>query len=254
MAEPRILVFLCNWCANTGVNPFEGSEANYPPNFRIIRVICSGSIDPTYILTAFEGDSDGVLVTGCQPGKCHYQAGNFQAKYKVLIVKKILKEIGLDTRRLRAEWISPSDNERFRALISEFSKDLKSLDPVSIESDPDLKKFLSYGKEIISDFRLRWLISRARNLLEIGNAYGEKIPNDEFEGLLEDIIDQELLRVKILNLIKEKGLTANEIASKLSIPTEQVMEHLVKLNDEHKVTFSVENHTAVFIKAGGGSE
>jgi len=252
MKKPRVVGFLCNWCAATDLA--EISQLSHSVNFRIIRVICSGSIDPTLILTAFERGSDGVLVGGCQPGNCHYVSGNLQAKYKFLLVKKILDKIGFDSSRLRLEWFSSLEEEKFIKKVSEFTEDLGKLGSSPIKSDKELQKLFVYAKKVATDFRLRWIISRARDLIEIENAYGEKIPEDEFEKILDEILDLELIKVKILEMIKEKGLSAEEISDALGIPTEEVMEHLIKLNDDHEVSFSIEDYTAIFIKARGGEK
>ncbi len=252
MFQPRIIGFLCNWCSYAGADLAGVSRFSYPPNVRIIRVMCSGRIDPVFIFTALEGGLDGVLVAGCHPGDCHYISGNYHAKYKILIVKKILDKIGLESKRVRLEWISATEGRKFADLITEFTEELSNLGPSPVRSDSNLKNLLNIVKEIVSDFKLRWLISRARNLIEIENAYREKFHEDQFEKLLEDIINVELCRRKILDLITEKGLTAEEISNILRIPTEEVMDHLIKLSDENKVTFSVENHIAVFTKMGGG--
>ena len=251
MYNPKILGFLCNWCSYAGADLAGVSRFSYPPNLRIIRVMCSGRIDPIFILTAFERGLDGILVAGCHPGDCHYISGNYHAKYKVLMTKKILKKIGFDVKRLRLEWVSAAEGKQFADLITEFTEELIKLGPPLVKSDKNLIKRLFHAKQICSDFRLRWLISRERDLIEIENAYGEKISEEKFEKLLDDIIETELIKVKIQNLIEEKGLSAEEISSILKIPSKKVMEHLIALNDEHKVAFSIRNKTAIFIKEGG---
>ncbi len=251
MYKPKILGFLCNWCSYAGADLAGVSRFNYPPNIRIIRVMCSGRIEPNFILTAFEKGLDGVLVAGCHLGDCHYLTGNYHTKYKILITKKILEKLEFETKRLRLEWVSAAEGKRFADLITEFTEELIKLGPSPIKSDGNLKKNLFYAKQVCSDFRLRWLISRERDLTEIENAYGEKIPEEKFEELLDHIIETELIKVKIQDLIEEKGLSAEEISSILEIPSEKVMEHLITLNDEHKITFNIQNETAIFIKEGG---
>lgn len=252
MFEPKLLGFLCNWCSYAGADLAGVSRFSYPTNVRIIRVMCSGRIDPIFILTAFERGLDGVLVGGCHPGDCHYLSGNYHAKYKVKMIEKILEGIGFETERLRIEWVSASEGKRFADIITEFTEDVKKLGPSPVRSDNHLVKQLALAKQICSDFRLRWIISRERDLVEIENAHGEIIPEEQFEQLLDAVIKTELIKVKILDSIKEKSLSAEEISGILEIPTEIVMEHLIDLNDEHKVTFSIQNHAAVFIKEGEG--
>lgn len=251
MYKPKILGFLCNWCSYAGADLAGVSRLNYPPNLRIIRVMCSGRIDPIFIITAFERGLDGVLVAGCHPGDCHYLSGNYHTKYKVLMTKKILEKIGFEPKRLRLEWVSAAEGRKFADLITEFTEEMIILGPSPVKSDRDLRKRLFYAKQICSDFRLRWLISRERDLVEIENAYSEKIPEEKFEIILDDVIETELLKVKIQNQIEEKGLSAGEISRILSIPSEKVMEYLIRLNDEHKIKFDIKNKMAIFIKEGG---
>ena len=251
MYNPKILGFLCNWCSYAGADLAGVSRFNYPPNLRIIRVMCSGRIDPNFILTAFEKGLDGVLVAGCHLGDCHYLTGNYHTKYKILMMKKILEKLGFETKRLRLEWVSAAEGKIFADLITEFTEELIKLGPLSVKFDKILIKNLFFAKQICSDFRLRWLISRERDLVESENAYGEKIPEEKFEKLLDHIIETELIKVKIQNLIEEKGLSAEEISSKLKIPSEKVMEHLITMNDDHKITFNIKNKMAIFAKEGG---
>ena len=251
MYNPKLLGFLCNWCSYAGADLAGVSRFNYPPNLRIIRVMCSGRIDPIFILTAFERGVDGVLIGGCHPGDCHYITGNYHSKYKILMTIKILEKLGFDPRRLRLEWVSAAEGKRFADLITEFTEELIKLGPSPIKTDKELIKNFSYAKKVCSDFRLRWLISRERDLVEVENAYGEKIPEEKFEELLDKIIDIELIKFKILNLIEEKGLSVPEISSILKLPTEKIIEYLITLNDERKVSLNIKNNTAVFIKEGG---
>ena len=99
--EPRIVGFLCNWCSYTGADLAGTSRMKSAPNLRIIRLMCSGRVDPSFILRAFQLGADGILVLGCHPGDCHYQEGNFKALRRVLLLKRILREFGVDERRLR---------------------------------------------------------------------------------------------------------------------------------------------------------
>ncbi len=251
MYNPKILGFLCNWCSYAGADLAGLSRFSFPPNLRVIRVMCSGRVDPNFILTAFERGLDGVLVAGCHLGDCHYLTGNYHTKYKILMMKKILEKLGFETKRLRLEWVSAAEGKIFADLITEFTEELIQLGPLSTKLDKNLINNLLFAKQICSDFRLRLLISRERDLVEIENAYGEKIPEEKFDKLIDQIIEAELIKVKIQNLIKEKGLSVEEISGILKIPSEKVMEHLITLNDEHKITFNIENKMAIFIKEGG---
>jgi F420-non-reducing hydrogenase iron-sulfur subunit len=128
--EPKIVGFLCNWCSYAGADLAGVSRFQYPPTLRIIRVMCSGRVHPSHILEAFKDGADGVLVAGCHPpNDCHYISGNLKAARRVAMLKKVLKQLGFDERRLRLEWISAAEGEKFARLITEFTRELKELGP-----------------------------------------------------------------------------------------------------------------------------
>ena len=127
--EPKIVSFCCNWCSYAGADYAGISRIQYPPSMRIIRVMCSGRIDPFFLLWAFLEGADGVFVSGCHPGDCHYISGNLFAKERIEKMKRALSSIGIDSRRLTLEWISASEGKRFARLITEFTELLKSLGP-----------------------------------------------------------------------------------------------------------------------------
>lgn len=132
--EPRIVGFLCNWCSYTGADLAGTSRMKSAPNLRIIRLMCSGRVDPSFIFRAFQLGADGILVAGCHPGDCHYQEGNFKALRRVLLLKRILREFGVDERRLRLEWISAAEGEKFAKVSTEFTEELRALGPLRLET------------------------------------------------------------------------------------------------------------------------
>ena len=115
--EPKIVAFLCNWCTYTGADLAGTSRLQYPPNVRIIRLMCSGAVDPIYVLKAELAGADGVLIGGCHPGDCHYQEGNYKARRRVVALKEILKNAGFDEERVWLRWISASEGQRFAETI-----------------------------------------------------------------------------------------------------------------------------------------
>lgn len=134
--EPTILSFLCNWCSYAGADMAGVSRYQYPPNVRAIRVMCSGRVDPLYILMAFSLGADGVLVGGCHLGDCHYIQGNIFAEKRINDVKTWLEAIGLEPERLRLEWVSASEGKKFSQVITEFVNDLKELGATPLKSSP----------------------------------------------------------------------------------------------------------------------
>jgi len=132
--EPRIVGFLCNWCSYTGADLAGTSRMKSPPNLRVIRLMCSGRVDPSFVLRAFLLGADGVLVMGCHPGDCHYQEGNFKALRRVLLLKRVLREFGIDERRLRLEWVSAAEGEKFAKISTDFTEEVRALGPLHLET------------------------------------------------------------------------------------------------------------------------
>lgn len=127
--EPRILGFCCNWCSYAGADLAGVSRIQYPPNIRIIRVMCSGRVDPAFILKALQNGVDGVLVAGCHPGDCHYMKGNLSARRRVVMVKSLLNVMGLEPDRVRLEWISASEGPQFANAVREFTETIRKYGP-----------------------------------------------------------------------------------------------------------------------------
>jgi F420-non-reducing hydrogenase iron-sulfur subunit len=128
--EPKIIGFLCNWCSYAAADLAGVSRIQYPPNIIIIRVMCSGRIDPSFILEAFKDGADGVLVAGCHlPSDCHYISGNFKALRRVTLLKKVLRDFGIEPERLRLEWVSASEGDRFAVIVRDMVEEIKKLGP-----------------------------------------------------------------------------------------------------------------------------
>ncbi|MHA1272586.1 MAG: hydrogenase iron-sulfur subunit [Promethearchaeota archaeon] len=126
--NPNIVVFCCNWCSYAGADLAGVSRFQYPPNIRIIRVMCSGRVDPAFVLKALKNGADGVLVSGCHIGDCHYISGNEYAKERFERLHGILiKQLGIDPNRVRLEWVSASEGKRWAEIITEFTENIKKL-------------------------------------------------------------------------------------------------------------------------------
>jgi len=127
--EPTIITFACNWCSYSGADLAGTSRFQYPTNLRIIRVMCSGRVDPSLVMKAFRNGADGVLVSGCHPADCHYISGNEKARTRIDFLKRFLRQVGLDPRRLHLEWISGSEGEKFARVATEFTDTVRGLGP-----------------------------------------------------------------------------------------------------------------------------
>jgi F420-non-reducing hydrogenase iron-sulfur subunit len=133
--EPKIIGFLCNWCSYAGADLAGVSRIQYPTNIRIIRVMCSGRIDPAFIFEAFKDGADGVLVAGCHlPSDCHYISGNFKALRRITLLKETLRELGIEPERLRLEWVSASEGDKFASIVRDMVDDLKKIGPNSAKN------------------------------------------------------------------------------------------------------------------------
>jgi F420-non-reducing hydrogenase iron-sulfur subunit len=131
--EPKIIGFLCNWCSYAGADLAGTSRLKYPPNVRVIRVMCSGRVDERLILKAFTTGADGVLVCGCHPGDCHYQKGNLNARRKITGLLPFLDVIGIGRDRLRLEWIAASEAPKMAETVKSFTQTIKELGPNPIK-------------------------------------------------------------------------------------------------------------------------
>ncbi len=129
--EPKIVAFLCNWCSYRGADLAGTSRMQCLPNVRPIRVMCSGRVEPTFILKALQGGADGVLVLGCHPGDCHYNSGNYKARRRMVILGKLLEQLGIEKERVRLEWVSASEGNRFVSIVNDMTAKLKELGPLA---------------------------------------------------------------------------------------------------------------------------
>jgi F420-non-reducing hydrogenase iron-sulfur subunit len=131
--EPKIVGFLCNWCTYTGADLAGTARVKYSPNIRSIRVMCSGRVDPMFVIKALYEGADGVFIGGCHPGDCHYQEGNYKALRRYLLLKRILPQYGIEPERVRLEWVSASEGERFAHVVDEFTNEIRKLGPLAIK-------------------------------------------------------------------------------------------------------------------------
>jgi len=128
--EPKIVAFLCNWCSYAGADLAGVSRIQYPPNIRVIRVPCSGRVNPFYIIKTLQNGIDGVLVSGCHPGDCHYISGNLIARRKFTLLKSFLEYIGIEPGRVQFSWVSAAEGGRFAQIIEKVTREVKKLGPI----------------------------------------------------------------------------------------------------------------------------
>ncbi len=131
--EPRIVAFFCNWCTYTAADLAGTARMTYAPNVRVIRTMCSGRIDPQFVLAALREGADGVLIGGCHPGDCHYQEGNYKALRRFTLLKEFLAAMGIEKERVRLEWIAASEGDKVQKVINEMTETVRRLGPLHLE-------------------------------------------------------------------------------------------------------------------------
>lgn len=144
--EPRILAFFCNWCTYTAADLAGVSRMKYAATTRVVRVMCSGRIDPQFVLSAFANGADGVLIGGCHPGDCHYIEGNYKCLRRFQMLKRMVGQLGIEPERLRLEWISASEGDRVQKVVNEMTEQLKKLGPLELPL-----KFSTWDEEIAEE-------------------------------------------------------------------------------------------------------
>ncbi len=247
--EPKILGFLCNWCAYAGADLAGVSRIQYPPNLRVIRVLCSGRIDPVLVLEALASGVDGVIVMGCHPGDCHYMTGNYEAERKIKMLKKLITPLGL-AERLRLDWVSASEGARFAEVVRDFTNHIKVLGPSPLRKEKlDLKKLegIQAAKKAVEDFRLRALVARERKMIEEGNVYGEEISQEEFDKIMNDAISAEYIRNRIYLSLEKEPMSIKHLSKRLGLDNKRVLDHVVILRRRGLITVDrVEDMTPVY--------
>ena len=230
MYEPKIIGFLCNWCSYAAADLAGTSRIQYPSNLRVIRVMCSGRVDPEFVVRAFLNGADGVLIAGCHPGDCHYISGNLETEKKVKMIKKLLEKAGIDPDRLRLEWVSSAEGRKFAQVVTSFVDQLKELGTFSFDEEK-----LKAAFETTLNPLLRSWVGKERKLTEEGNVYGELIEQERFDNLMEDVIRKEYEQSMILLSIEDNPLSAKQIAEKINLNPTDVVNYLIKLKRKQMV-------------------
>ena len=138
--EPRIVGFLCNWCSYTGADLAGTSRIKYPPNVRVIRTMCSARIRPSFVLKALAEGADGVLICGCHPGDCHYSEGNYKTLRRQVLLKRLVEGYGIEPDRVRLEWVSASEGQRFAEVVADMTERIRKIGPSRVEMLPATRR------------------------------------------------------------------------------------------------------------------
>jgi F420-non-reducing hydrogenase iron-sulfur subunit len=127
--EPKIVGMLCNWCSYAGADLAGTARVPYAPNLRVVRVMCSGRVDPAFVMEALRCGADGVMIAGCHPGDCHYQNGNHKTMRRFALMRRVLDQLGVEPARVRLEWVSASEGDRFAELVNDMTEQVRTLGP-----------------------------------------------------------------------------------------------------------------------------
>jgi F420-non-reducing hydrogenase iron-sulfur subunit len=235
------VAFLCNWCSYAGADMAGVSRYQYPTNIRIIRVMCSARVDAVALLRGFLYRADGMFVSGCHPGDCHYISGNYHAERKIKMTRNLLEHVGVDTKRLFLEWVSAAEGQRFADLVAGFVKTLKELGPLGEKEQmtpEELVERLSAAIEAASTDRLRWLVGREYDLVTKSNTYGKQLPQEFFDSVMEDAIGQEYLKARIAHSLKSGPMSAKQLALRVGAPPERILMNLMEMRMKGRLTAS----------------
>jgi NADH-quinone oxidoreductase subunit E len=227
--EPRILGFLCNWCCYAGADLAGVSRFQYPPNMRIIRLMCSGRVDPAHIFRAFSTGQDAVFIGGCHINDCHYVTeGNYDALSLVYICKKLLEHIGVNPERLRLEWVSAGEGIRFAHIMNEFVPRIEKLGPLGKGEGMDQDE-LTFKLEAVKTLIPYIKLVQSERLgvsVRTEEAYNKFFTSEEFDRLFNELIADQLIKSQIMLLLRERPRSAGEISGILGLNPSEVSRHL----------------------------
>jgi coenzyme F420-reducing hydrogenase delta subunit len=247
--KSRIVAFLCNWCSYAGADLAGVSRIQYPPSIRIIRVMCSGRVDPVTIIETLLRGVEGVLVAGCHPGDCHYIGGNYQAAKRLEVLEKLLAPTEF-RGRVRLEWISASEGARFGEVVSSFVAQVESRGPSPAKADPQARARLQVIRDTMDNPRVRNVLGTFLHLTEKENVYGNQYPSAEMEKVLWDVIRAVQARAAIFNLASERPITVLEAAERTGLPPDVVLRHIAVMKKKNLLAMTEAhgrhpNYTAV---------
>jgi coenzyme F420-reducing hydrogenase delta subunit len=197
--------------------------------------MCSGRVDPIFIPKAFLVGYDGVMILGCHPGDCHYLTGNYQAEKKIHLTRKLLNMAGIDSERLLLDWVSAGEGERFSQVVRQFIEKIRSVGPFPL--DQEMKGKLQAVRASLDGEKIRWMVGKGPELMEMENVYKERVPKERLEELIEATIRDELIKNRIVQLVEIKPITAPEISQTLNLKLKDTLSYLVSLIGDGKIGF-----------------
>ncbi len=238
--EPKILGFLCNWCCYTAADSAGVARYQYPPNIRVIRVMCSGRIDPVFILEAFSCGADGVFVGGCHLGECHYQTGNYEALVVAALTRKLLEKAGLSKERFLLEWASAAEGPRFVEIITNFTNKIKDLGPLGKAENKDkdeLKLKISAARSAAKQMKLRTKLGNLAKELRKEGDYSDQIIQDKIDQKVAGIINTEMAKQEtFLRIQKDGPVSFDDLEKKISASLPEIEKYVSTFSKKGLVT------------------
>jgi len=238
--KPTIVGFLCNWCCYGGADLAGVSRFQYPPYLRVIRLMCSGRVDLSFIFRAFAKKADGVFIGGCHLNDCHYNPeGNYDAMGNTLMAKRILAQVGVNPERLRLEWVSAGEGTRFAEVMNEFSAKVKSLGPLGSSegvTTTELASRLQAADDLVPYIKL---VERERLRVPVRTEEGYRkfFGSPEFDALFNELVLDKLVMGRIMGFVRSKPVPPADIPARLQLEPSEVTRHLQHLTERGLVKF-----------------
>ncbi len=244
-SDPKIVCFMCNFA-------FCQSEAQTPSNLTVARVNCIGEMEPAVVVEVFEKGADAVMLAGCKPPDCHFVEGNLHAERAVKMLKKLLAFAGLEPERLSLLWYSPSEEISFNQSVTEFSREIAKFEASPLKDakpeSPVMTNILA-AKNAASEFRLRVLLGREKELTEGVNVYSEKLTQEEFDMLLDDVVQDEFIRQKIWLLTKTTPRSVKDLAQTMEMKPAAMLKEIVNMRRRNMIALDTITGTTPLYRA-----
>lgn len=246
--KPKIVCFVCNWTFSE--QELAVSKIRKVANVNVVQVMCIGRIDPVTVLETLLKGADGVLLVGCAPPDCHFVEGNVYAELTFNALEKLLVLADLEPERLELRWVSPVEEVRFTKITEDFARQLEKLGPSPLAREKrnvNMFENVSAAKNAAADFRLRALVGKEKELTKSVNAYGERISQEEFNSLLDEVAKAEFIRHKILLLTRNTPFSVKELAKVLNMKPAVVLRHILNMRRKGRIALdSVDGTTPVY--------
>lgn len=223
--EPKILAFLCNWCSYAGADLAGVSRFQYPPNIRVMRTMCSGRVDPMFIIEGLKSGFDAVVVFGCHIGDCHYLDGNIYAAKRMQMLEELLDLSGVGRGRTALNWVSAAEGQLFADSVTRLTQAVREQGPFDAER---FRLELGALETVLTSPRMRWLTGMDHHLTEGQNVYADKVDPDKYRQLMQQAIGDEYQKALILESLKEGPRSVREMAGSTGLPIYTVS---LRLND-----------------------